>query len=109
MKKILFVHMFLTRILLFPGGRALRKPGGNFAPPMIGGWADMSGLVLIIGVNRHLINGPISILILASWTCVASRKIFITIINHGGAIKMYYIFHRTGMGREKKAGLLRCG
>src|SRR4029079_2039571 len=101
-KKILFVHMFLTRISHFRGGQVLPKHGGNSVRPMIGGWEDLSGQVLIIAVNPHLTNGPISIRILASWICAAFLKISITTINLGGQTKMCCIFHRIGTGPAKK-------
>src|SRR6476620_8886679 len=109
MKRILFVRMFLTRILPFHGGQAPQKNGGNFVHPMIGGWVAMSGQVLITAASLHLTNGPISILISGSWTCVDFLKIFITTINHGGQTRMYYTFRRTGTGRAKKENRSMCG
>src|SRR6266496_600378 len=102
MIKILFMPMFLTRILPFHGGQAQPKPGGNFVLHMIGGWEDLFGQALIIAESPLPINGLISIHILGSWICAAFPKIFITIISHGGQIKMYYISHLIGTGMAKK-------
>ena len=66
------------------------------------GWVDLCGQVLIIAVSQLPINGPISIRILVSWICVVFPKIFITIINHGGPIKMYCIFLHIGTGKIKE-------
>src|SRR6476646_189359 len=109
MRKTLSGLMCLTRTSLFHGGQAPQKHGGNFVHPMIGGWEDMSGQVLIIAASLRLTNGPISILISGSWTCVDFLKIFITTTNHGGQTRMYYTFHRTGTGRAKKENRSMCG
>src|SRR5574338_229699 len=105
MKRIPFMRMFRMKTSLHHPGPVLRKTGGSFAQRMTGGLEGLYGLVSIIVVNLHPISGPTSTHILASWICVVSRKIFITIINHGGLIKMYCTFLRIGTGKEKKANL----
>src|SRR5678810_1053587 len=101
--------MFRTRISLLHGGQVLQKRGGRWRRQTIFGWADLFGQGSIIAENLHRTNGPISIRILASWTCAAFQKTFITTIKAGGLTKMYCIFHRTGTGRAKKGSQLMYG
>src|ERR1700704_6275831 len=101
MKKIVFGDMCPTRTSQLPGGQVRQKHGGSWQLRIIIGWEDSYGRALITAANLLRSVGLILIRILASWICVGSPKIFITIIKAGGLIKMYCISLLIGTGKEK--------